>query len=83
MTLGKEGMQKAHTDAPLDRFSGCDWLLDGSSCPIVKNKTAFWRLNLPINRFENIAKAAIEIQMRAQDNSTVFCAIIWGSVYAL
>ena len=82
MTLGSNKNSKALTDAPDDRFSGCDWLLDGYKCPITKGKTAIWRLNLPIHKMEALSSGAVEIQMRAQDNSTQFCAIIWGTVYA-
>lgn len=80
MTLGKDRNEKAHTDAPFDRLLGCEWLVENSKCPIAKGKTAVWRLNLPINNFEKIAKGTVHIQMRAQDNSTVFCARIGGDV---
>lgn len=83
MTLGKDRSQKANTDMPDDRLFGCDWLLEGYTCPVKKGKPLKWRFNLPISSVEIIRPGAIEISMRAQDNSTQFCAIIWGTVYPL
>ncbi|KAG5672329.1 hypothetical protein PVAND_002463 [Polypedilum vanderplanki] len=83
MTLGKNRMTKADTDIPFDRILGCDWLLEGYSCPVTKGKTLKWRLNLPISSMETITQATIEIAMRSQDNTTQFCAQIWGNVYPL
>jgi hypothetical protein len=82
MTLGNNRNIKAKSDAPDDRFIGCDWLLEGNKCPISKGKSTAWRLNFPIHKMEDLSSGAIEIQMRSQDNSTQFCAVIWGIVYA-
>lgn len=83
MTHGKERNTKANTDMPDDRLFGCQWLVEGHKCPIQKGKSVIWRLNLPISSIESLTdSSAIEISMRGtQDNSTQFCAIIWGHVY--
>ncbi|KAL7017894.1 hypothetical protein ACKWTF_010559 [Chironomus riparius] len=82
MTLGNNRNLKAMSDAPEDRIIGCDWLLDGYKCPIAKGKSPVWRLNMPIHKMEDLSSGAVEVQMRSQDNSTHFCAVIWGNVYA-
>jgi hypothetical protein len=79
MTLGKNRERKALTEIPEDRKFGCEWLIEPFLCPVVKGGNIVWRLNLPISPVEEIVDTAtIEIQMRSQDNTTQFCAQIWG-----
>lgn len=79
MTLGKNRERKAITTIPEDRLFACEWLIEPYLCPVVKGGVVVWRLNLPISPVEEIADTAtIEIQMRSQDNTTQFCAQIWG-----
>lgn len=79
MTLGKNRDKKALSGLPEDRIYACEWLVEPYTCPIEKGQSAVWRLNFPVSPFEEITDdATIEVQMRSHDNTTQFCAQIWG-----